>query len=138
MKRDPKSHLGASNSTRYSSYGRVVSVFNGKYMGPTKKKKKAISRDFLHFFNFDVILKGEPRGIQKLKRDLPNSCGTRDMAAESFNFIGKHERGLIKNCDFLNLRFSDLLKDQNSPQEGPKVPKWTQEDTFSAYYKALV
>ena len=84
--------------------------------------KIAISRDFWHFSNFDVFLKGEPRGIQKPKRDLPTSCGTRDRAAGSFNFIGKHEGGANKNRDFLNLRFSDPLKGQNSPQEGPKVP----------------
>ena len=102
------------------------------------RPKIAMSRDFWHFSNFDVFLKGEPRGIQRPKRGLPNSCGTREMAAESFNFTGKHEGGLIKNCDFLSLRFSDPLKGQNSPQEGPKVPKWTQQETISAYSKALV
>ena len=42
----PKTQFGASNSMRYSSYGRVkFQFFNGKYMvGPTKKT--AISRDF--------------------------------------------------------------------------------------------
>ena len=56
--------------------------------------KNAISRDFCHCSKFDVFfLKGEPRGIQKPKRDLPTSCGTRDMAAGSFNFIGKHVVG---------------------------------------------
>ena len=99
---------------------------------------RPISRDIWHFSNFDVFLKGEPRGIQKPKRDLLTSCGTRCMAVRSFNFIGKHEGGLIKICDFLILRFSDPLKGQNSPQEGPKVPKLTQQNTISAYYKALV
>ena len=60
------------------------------------------------------------------------------MAAGSFIFIGKHEAGPIKSCDFRNLRFSDPLKGQNSPQEGPKVLKWTQQDTISAYYGTLV
>ena len=87
------------------------------------RPKIAIYRDFWHFSNFDVFLKGEPRGIQKPKPDLPTSCGTRDMAAESFNFIGKHEGGPNKKSDFLNLRFSDPLKGQKSSQEGPKVPK---------------
>ena len=64
------------------------------------RPKIAISRDFWHFSNFDVFLKGEPRGIQKPKRDLPTICGTRDMAAGSFNFIRKHEGGPNKNCDF--------------------------------------
>ncbi len=39
---------------------------------------------------------------------------------------------------FLNSRFSNPSKGPNSPQEGPKVPKWTQQDTISAYCKALV
>ena len=73
------------------------------------RPKIGISRDFWHFSNFDVLLKGEPRGIQNPKRDLPNSCGTRDMAAGSFNFIGKHEGGPTKNRGFLKIRFSDPL-----------------------------
>ena len=42
FKGHPKIHFGASNSTRYSSYGRVkFQFFNGKYMGgPTKKKTR--------------------------------------------------------------------------------------------------
>ena len=69
------------------------------------RPKIAISRDFWHFSNFDVFffLKGEPRGIQKPKRDLPNSRGTRDIAARSFNFIGKQEGGANKNRDFLKI-----------------------------------
>ena len=82
--------------------------------GPAKKKKNAISRDFWHFSNFDVFLKGEPRGIQKPKRDLPNSCGTRDMAARSFNFIGKHEGGPNKNRNFLKFRIPDPLRAQTA------------------------
>ncbi len=41
------------------------------------------------------------------------------MAAESFNFIGKHEGKPNKNRDFLKFRFSDSLKAQNRPQRGP-------------------
>ena len=81
--------------------------------------KIAISRDFWHFSNFDVFLKGEPRGIQKPKRDLPNSCATREMAAGSFNFIGKHEGEPNKNRNFLKFRFSESLKAQNGSQRGP-------------------
>ena len=80
------------------------------------RPKIAISRDFWHFSNFDVFLKGVPRGIQKPKRDLPKSYGTRDMAAAIFNFIRKHEGGLTKNRNFLNFRFSDPLGAQNGPQ----------------------
>ena len=71
------------------------------------RPKNAISRDFWLFSNFDVFLKGVPRGIQKSKRDLPTSRGTRDMAAQSFHFIGKHEAGPAKKCNFLNYWFSE-------------------------------
>ena len=64
-------------------------------------QKNAISLDFWHFSNFDVFLKGEPKGIQTSKRDLPNSCGIWDVAARSFNFIGKHKGEPNKNRDFL-------------------------------------
>ena len=86
------------------------------------RPKIAISRNFWHFSNFDVFVKGKLRGIQKPKRDLPTSCSTQDMAAGSFNFIGKHEGGPNKNRDFLKFRFSDPLKAQNSPQRGPTTP----------------
>ena len=69
--------------------------------------KIAISRDFWHFSNFDVFLNGEPGGIQKPKRDLPNCCSARDMAAGIFNFIGKHEGEPNKNRDFLKFGFAD-------------------------------
>ena len=99
---------------------RQVSVFNGKYMEePTKKREFP---QFLALFQFWCIFEGKPRGIQKPKRDLPKSCGTWYMAAWSFNFIGKNEEGLNKNRDFLNFRFSDPLKAQNSPQRGPSTP----------------
>ena len=95
------------------------SHFIGKHEGRPTKKKNTISRDFWHFSNSYVILKGQPRGIQKPKRNLPNIYGTRDMATGSFIFIVKHERGSNKNRNFLKFRFSDSLKAQNIPQRGP-------------------
>ena len=77
---------------------KVSSLLGNKRDGRTKN---AISRDFWHFFNFDVFLKGEPRGTQKPKRDLPNRCGTRDMAVESPNFTGKCVGRPNKNHSFL-------------------------------------
>ena len=100
----PKTHFGASNSMGYSSYGRPKFQFYTQNL-QDGRPKIAISRDFWHFFNFDVFLKGEPREIQKPKRDLPTSCGIRDMAAGSFNFNRKHEGGPNKKCDFLKFRF---------------------------------
>ena len=88
----------------YSSYGRPKFQFLTQNL-QDGRPKNAISRDSRHFSNFDVFLKGVPRGIQKPKRDLAISCGTRDMAAGSFNFIGKHEGGPNKNRDFLKIRF---------------------------------
>ena len=94
--------------------------FQWKVHGRADQTKTAISRNFLELSNFDVFLKGEPRGIQKPKRDLPNSCGTREMAAGSFNFIEKHEGGPNKNRDLLKFRVSDPLKAQNSQQRVPR------------------
>ena len=96
----------------------AASSFSFQWQGRADQKN-VISRDFWHFSNFDVFLKGEPWGIQKPKRDLTNSCGTRDMAARSFNIIGKHEGGPNINRDFLKFRFSDPLKAQNRPQRAP-------------------
>ena len=94
-----------------------VSVFNGKSMrGSTK------NRDFPRFlalFQFWCIFEGGTQRHPKTHGDLPTRCGTWDMAAWSFNFIGKHEGGPNKNRNFLNFRFSDPLKAQNSPQRGP-------------------
>ena len=98
------------------------------------RPKIAISRDFWHFFNLDIFLKGEPRGIQKPKRDLPTRCGARVMAATSFNFIGKHEGRPIKKCDFLNFRFLDPLRAQN----GPQGIKGSHSGTISTYSEILV
>ena len=78
--------------------------------------KNVISRDFWHFSNFDVLLKGEPRGIQKPKRDLLENCGTRDMATGRSNFIGKHEGGPHKKCDFLKYWFFRPLGGPNPAQ----------------------
>ena len=102
------------------------------------RPKIAISRNFWHFSNFDVFLKGEPRGIQKPKRNLPNSCGTWDMAAGSFNFIGKHEGGLNKNRDFLKFRFSDPFKAQNNPQRGPPPRSFDRALFFFGVYRYLL
>ena len=82
--------------------------FQWKVHGRGDLKKNAISREFWHFSNFDVFLKGEPRGIQKPKWDLPTSTGTRDMAAGSFNFIEKHEGGANKIAIFSTLGFQAL------------------------------
>ena len=85
-------------------------------------ENREITFFLLHFSVFDVFLKGEPRGIQNPKRDLPKSSGTRDMAAGSFNFIGKQKGGPNKNLDFLNLRFSDPLRAQKkSPQKNTNI-----------------
>ena len=118
MERDPKGHLKihfrASNSTRYSSYGRVVSVFNGKYIGGPTKRFPAILAIFSNFGIF--FLKGNP-GASK------NPSGTSQIAVvpeiwppEVSISLGK------KNRDFLKFRFSDPLKAQNSPQRGPSTP----------------
>ena len=72
------------------------------------RPKIAISRDLWLFSIFDVVLKGEPRGIQKPKRDLPNCCGTRDVAAGSFNFMGLHEGEPNKNRNYLLLSSKNL------------------------------
>ena len=130
-----KNHFKTSNSTRYLRYGRVKFQFSMESIWEGQPKK----RDF-HFSNFDVFLKGEPRGIQKPKQDLPNSCGPCDMAAGSFNFIGKHEGGPNKNRNFLKFRFSDPLKAQNSPQRAKRtrMGRKGNKDTISAYYRALV
>ena len=100
----PKTHFWASNSMGYSSYGRPKFQFLTQNL-QDGRPKNAISRDSRHFSNFDVFLKAVPRGIQKPKRDLPNSCDTRDMAAKSFNFMGKHEKKLNKIAIFSNLGF---------------------------------
>ena len=57
--------------------------FQWKVHERAKQKKNTISRNFRHFSNFDVFLKGEPTGIQKPKRDLPTSYGTLDMAPDN-------------------------------------------------------
>ena len=62
------------------------------------------------------------------------------MAAGSFNFIGKHEGGLNKKCDFLKFGFSDPLK-PNIAFKGAKRPRMGHKgnkDTISAYYRAPV
>ena len=64
-----KSPLGASNSKWYPSYGCPL-MENPRDGRP----KIAIFHDFWQFSNFNVFLKGEPRGFQNQKRDLPNSC----------------------------------------------------------------
>ena len=99
----------------------AASSFSFQWKVPTQ------NRDFPRFlalFQFRCIFEGGNPGASKNpKWDLPNSCGAWDMAVGSLIFIGKYEGGPNKNRNFLNLRFSDPLKGQNSPPEGPKVPK---------------
>ena len=68
FKGHPKMHFRASNSTRYSSYGCIKFHFQWKVHGRADQKNNTIFRNFWHFSNFDVSLKGEPRGMQKSKR----------------------------------------------------------------------
>ena len=128
-----KNTLGASNSMGYSSYGRLKFQFLTQNL-QDGRPKIAISRDSRHFFNFDVFLKAVPRGIQKSKRDLPNSCGTWDVAAESFNFIGKHEGNPNKNAIFSNLGFQTPWKPKMDHKE-PLTRSFDRALSFFGVYQ---
>ena len=67
----PKTHLGASNSTRYSRYGLVKFQFSTERRTDQKSRFPAI---FWHFSNFDVFLKGNPGQASK------NPSGTSQIA----------------------------------------------------------
>ena len=56
------------------------------------RPKIAISRDFWHFFNFDVFLKGEPRGIQKTQAGPPNWLWYPRYCRQKFQFHWKKMR----------------------------------------------
>ena len=128
IERDPR---GIQKSTREPTTPRGSRVtapssfnFQWKAHGRADQKKCDFPR-FLALFQFDVFLKGDPMGIQKPKWDLPKSCGTRDMAAGSFNFIGKHKGYPNKKCAFLNYWFSDPWEAQILPMGPCKGPNST-------------
>ena len=76
------------------------------------------------FGTFPILMyfwRGNRGASKNPKRDFPNSCGTRDMAAGSFNFIGKHEAGPNKNRHFLKFRFSDPWKPKIAHKGAPPL-----------------
>ena len=72
--------------------------------GPTKKN--AISRDFWHFSNFDVFLKGEQRGIQNLSGTSQLAVVPEIWPLEVSISLENMRDIQTKKCDFLNYWFS--------------------------------
>ena len=53
------------------------------------RPKNAISRDFRHFSNFDIFLKGEPRGIQKPQAWPPKQLWCSRYGRQKFHYHWK-------------------------------------------------
>ena len=84
------------------------------------RPKIAISRNCWHFSNFDVFLKGEPRGIQKPKREPPKQLCYLRYGRRKFQFHWKTwGRAEQKKRDFLKFRVQTPWKPEIAHKGDP-------------------